>query len=49
MFRGRVAPKAQQYVSPDGSVFLPAARVFQQGPADHTGWRFSTAWMRTGL
>jgi hypothetical protein len=42
MFRRDVsAPKAQQYVSPDGSVFLPAARVFQQGPADHTGWRFS--------
>ena len=38
MFRRDVsAPKAQQYVSPDGSVFLPAARVFQQGPADHTG------------
>jgi sugar lactone lactonase YvrE len=42
MFRRNVsAPKAQQYVSPDGSVFLPVARVFQQGPADHTGWRFS--------
>jgi hypothetical protein len=35
------APKAKQYVSPDGSVFLPAARVFQQGPPDYTGWRFS--------
>jgi hypothetical protein len=35
-------PKAMQYVSPDGSVFLPAGRVFQQGPADSTaGWRFS--------
>ncbi|MBZ5585809.1 MAG: SMP-30/gluconolactonase/LRE family protein [Acidobacteriia bacterium] len=42
MFRRDLsAPKAKQYVSPDGSVFLPAARVFQQGPADHTGWRFS--------
>ena len=42
MFRRDVAaPKAKQYVSPDGSVFLPAARVFQQGPPDHTGWRFS--------
>jgi Pectate lyase superfamily protein/SMP-30/Gluconolactonase/LRE-like region len=42
MFRRDVsAPKAKQYVSPDGSVFLPATRVFQQGPPDYTGWRFS--------
>jgi hypothetical protein len=34
-------PKAREYVSSDGSVFLPAGRVFQQGPADYTGWRFS--------
>lgn len=35
-------PKAKEYVSMDGSVFLPAGRVFQQGPADSTaGWRFS--------
>ena len=34
-------PKANQYVSPDGSLFLPAGRVFQQGPADNSGWRFS--------
>ncbi len=35
-------PKERQYVSPDGSVFLPAGRVFQQGPAsDTSGWRFS--------
>ncbi len=34
-------PKAKEYVSPDGSVFLPAGRVFQQGPPDSTGWRFS--------
>ena len=35
-------PKAKEYVSPDGSVFLPAGRVFQQGPSDSTaGWRFS--------
>jgi hypothetical protein len=33
--------KAKEYVSPDGSVFLPASRVFQQGTADSTGWRFS--------
>ena len=34
-------PKAAQYVSPDGSLFLPAGRVFRQGPPDATGWRFS--------
>lgn len=35
-------PKKREYVSPDGSVFLPAGRVFQQGPAtDTSGWRFS--------
>jgi hypothetical protein len=35
-------PKAREYVSPDGSLFLPAGRVFQQGPAsDISGWRFS--------
>jgi hypothetical protein len=42
MFRKAVSTQApRQYVSPDGSAFLPAARVFQQGPPDHTGWRFS--------
>jgi len=35
-------PKTREYVSQDGSVILPAGRVFQQGPAnDITGWRFS--------
>jgi Pectate lyase superfamily protein/SMP-30/Gluconolactonase/LRE-like region len=35
-------PKKREYVSADGSVFLPAGRVFQQGPAtDTSGWRFS--------
>ena len=35
-------PKPREYVSVDGSVFLPAGRVFQQGPAnDSSGWRFS--------
>ena len=34
--------KTREYVSTDGSVFLPAGRVFQQGPANDTsGWRFS--------
>lgn len=34
-------PKPKEYLSPDGSVFLPAGRVFQQGPDDYSGWRFS--------
>ncbi|WP_374552159.1 glycosyl hydrolase family 28-related protein [Sphingobium yanoikuyae] len=34
-------PKAREYVSPDGSLSLPAFRVWQQGPIDHTGWRWS--------
>lgn len=35
-------PKTHEYVSQDGSVFLPAGRVFQQGPSNDTsGWRFS--------
>ncbi|HVW72508.1 MAG TPA: SMP-30/gluconolactonase/LRE family protein, partial [Rhizomicrobium sp.] len=39
--RDMAAPKAKEYVSPDGSTVLPAARVFSQGPPDGTGWRFS--------
>ena len=34
-------PRPKEYVSPDGTVFLPAARVLDQGPTDYTGWRFS--------
>jgi len=34
-------PKSREYVSPDGSLALSAGRVFQQGPPDSTGWRFS--------
>jgi sugar lactone lactonase YvrE len=34
-------PQAREYVSPDGTAFLPAGRAFQQGPSDYTGWRFS--------
>jgi sugar lactone lactonase YvrE len=35
-------PRAREYVAADSSVFLPAGRVFQQGPAtDTSGWRFS--------
>ncbi|HTT61455.1 MAG TPA: glycosyl hydrolase family 28-related protein [Bryobacteraceae bacterium] len=42
MFKQDVStPKTRAYVSPDGSAFLPAGRVFQQGPPDAGGWRFS--------
>jgi sugar lactone lactonase YvrE len=43
MFQEDVAtPQAKEYVSPDGSVFLPAVRVFQQdGDGLSGGWRFS--------
>lgn len=42
MFARDVAlPKQREYVSPDGSLALPAYRVFKQGPTDHLGWRWS--------
>lgn len=39
--RDMAMPKASEYVSPDGSIVLPASRVFAQGPTDHRGLRFS--------
>ncbi len=42
-------PKARDYVSPDGSLVLPAFRTFQQGPADDLGWRFSAPLDALGL
>jgi DNA-binding beta-propeller fold protein YncE len=42
MFAKDVAtPNAQEYVSPDGSLVLPAWRSWQQGPNTHQGWRWS--------
>ena len=35
------APKAREYVSPDGSLVVPAFRVVQQGSPNFQGWRFS--------
>ena len=44
MFARDVAvPKAAAYVSPDGSLALPAFRTIQQGPPDYRGLRFSDA------
>ena len=39
--RDMAAPKAREYVSPDGSLVLPAFRVWEQGPTNFQGWRFS--------
>lgn len=42
MFRDYVAqPKTEQYVSPDGSLILPAFRTLHLGPENHLGLRFS--------
>jgi hypothetical protein len=42
-------PKAREYVSPDGSLVLPAYRVLRQGPADHLGHRWSDTLDTHGL
>ncbi len=47
--RAMAAPKREEYVSPDGSLVLPAFRVWNQGPDDHQGWRWSDALDAYGL
>ena len=42
-------PKRQAYVSPDGSVAIPKFRVWNQGPDDHQGWRWSDTLDSYGL
>jgi sugar lactone lactonase YvrE len=42
-------PKAREYVSPDGSLVLPAFRVWQQGTPDHVGWRWSDSLNTNGF
>jgi len=50
MFARDVAlPKKNEYVSPDGSLALPAYRVFKQGPVNHLGYRFSDTLDSYGL
>jgi len=39
--RDMAVPKTSEYVSPDGSLVLPAFRVWDQGPTNFQGWRFS--------
>jgi hypothetical protein len=41
--------KPQEYVSPDGSLILPVFRVWNQGPDDHRGWRWSDTLDSYGL
>jgi hypothetical protein len=42
LFRREVSRgPAREYSSPDGSLILPAYRVFHQGAPDYRGWRFS--------
>lgn len=42
LFAREVAiPKTHEYVSPDGSLVMPAFRIWRQGPADHLGWRWT--------
>jgi hypothetical protein len=41
--------KAREYVSPDGSLVLPAFRVWQQGSPDHVGWRWSDSLNANGF
>ncbi|MBB4618494.1 glycosyl hydrolase family 28-related protein [Sphingomonas abaci] len=41
--------RPQDYVSPDGSLVLPAFRVWNQGPDDHRGWRWSDTLDSYGL
>lgn len=43
------AAKEREYVSPDGSVSLPAFRTWQQGPVDHVGWRWSDSLNANGF
>jgi hypothetical protein len=47
--RDMAAPKPARFVSPDGSVALPAYRAFRQGPTDFRGWRFSDSLDTAGL
>ena len=41
--------KTHEYVSPDGSLVMPALRVWRQGPPDHIGWRWSDTVQTHGL
>lgn len=42
-------PQPLEYVSPDGSLVLPAWRAWQQGPLNQIGWRWSHSLNANGL
>ncbi|MES2149348.1 MAG: glycosyl hydrolase family 28-related protein [Pseudomonadota bacterium] len=39
--REAASAKTHEYVSPDGSLVLPAFRIWTQGTMDHLGWRWT--------
>ncbi|OJY71231.1 MAG: gluconolaconase [Sphingobium sp. 66-54] len=47
--RDSAVQNAREYVSPDGSLVLPAYRTFEQGPPNHLGWRWSNALQTYGF
>jgi hypothetical protein len=47
--RAMGTPKPREYVSLDGSLVLPAFRVWNQGLDDHQGWRWSDTLDAYGL
>lgn len=47
--RDTATAPGREYVSPDGSLVLPAYRVVRQGPPDFRGWRFSHGLDTTGF
>ena len=47
--RDAAVSRTREYVSPDGSVVLPAYATVQQGPPDARGWRFSDSLDAYGL
>jgi hypothetical protein len=50
MFARDVAlPKTEEYVSPDGSLVLPAYRVLRQGPPDQLGFRWADSLQTHGF
>ncbi|SHG38628.1 glycosyl hydrolase family 28-related protein [Massilia sp. CF038] len=41
--------KTHEYVSPDGSLVMPAFRIWRQGPKDHLGWRWTDSVQANGF
>ncbi|HZV56290.1 MAG TPA: glycosyl hydrolase family 28-related protein [Sphingobium sp.] len=47
--RDAAVQNSAEYVSPDGSLVLPAYRTFEQGPPNHLGWRWNNALQTYGF